>query len=435
MINIVTHCTGWRVSRARGAILQPCRARRRAQVRQHTAVVGGTGVAGGRSRRAATGVGANMRSPCTQAAKASSQAPQAGNDAASTSSHKSARPHGRSVKWAAGVAAGAALGSTGQPVASLAEQVLRPGAQSDPISAAKQLQAFLGSYVNQYGPETDARIAAAVSKLQDYIDTRTGVNEAATLAAAADAPGPGDAQQYTNFILDGLNGVLDWVTGLLFRDGPKPYIFDAAGRVIAEPSADAVARQQEQLREAADALRALVAQLQQARTRARSAATRTPRRTRAPPRSASPALALRHNPAPCLPVPAHNLPPGCLAAWPARPPQPVSLPPAHLPGLAPVFAPRGARRARVAGQPGGAADGHGRPTGLRRQPPAHAAAAGRSCGRRRSAAVALHTSRAGPPFGPAPSPPAPSSLAPPPTRCPVPRQARPLSSPCLTPGP
>ncbi|KAG2453534.1 hypothetical protein HYH02_001753 [Chlamydomonas schloesseri] len=198
------------------------------------------------------------------------------------------------VSAAAAAGGGGGGGSPGaQPLASLAEQVLSgagTGHGEDPVAAARQLQAFLSQYQHQYGPETDARIGAAVAKLQDYIDgagtggSAAGLREAlgafgaadasASAAAAAGAAGADAAPVYHNYILEQLTGVLDWVNNLLVRNGtPKPFVYDAYGRVVegagaaaAAGGAASVEQQQEQLRAASQSLRLLIQQLQQVNT-------------------------------------------------------------------------------------------------------------------------------------------------------------------------
>ncbi|GLI58635.1 hypothetical protein VaNZ11_000371, partial [Volvox africanus] len=166
-----------------------------------------------------------------------------------------------------------------QPMAALAEQVLagQDAVQDDPVAAARQLQLFLSQYKNQYGSETDARISAAVAKLQDYIQGysqqqyREGLGGASAvggLGAAAggvgDGASPGDGVVYHNYILEQLTGILDWVNNLLVNNNPKPYMFDAYGRVLDNATVkSSLEQQQEQLRAASNSLRVLIQQLQQ----------------------------------------------------------------------------------------------------------------------------------------------------------------------------
>eukprot|EP00198_Chlamydomonas_reinhardtii_P007686 XP_001697023.1 predicted protein [Chlamydomonas reinhardtii] len=76
------------------------------------------------------------------------------------------------------------------------------------------------------------------------------------------------APVYHNYILEQLTGVLDWVNNLLVRNGtPKPFVYDAYGRVVEDAGAAAsVEQQQEQLRAASQSLRLLIQQLQQVNT-------------------------------------------------------------------------------------------------------------------------------------------------------------------------
>ncbi|GIL70774.1 hypothetical protein Vretifemale_1339, partial [Volvox reticuliferus] len=61
-----------------------------------------------------------------------------------------------------------------------------------------------------------------------------------------------------------LTGILDWVNNLLVNNNPKPYMFDAYGRVLENPTVIAsLEQQQEQLRAASNSLRVLIQQLQQ----------------------------------------------------------------------------------------------------------------------------------------------------------------------------
>ncbi|GFR43915.1 hypothetical protein Agub_g5049, partial [Astrephomene gubernaculifera] len=170
----------------------------------------------------------------------------------------------------------------------LAQQVLmgQGAVQDDPVAAARQLQMFLTQYRDQYGPETDVRIGAAVQKLQEYIDGYSQQQQAFGAGGVAGAAGEvagmaggmldnGTAAEavsgaasaggaYHNYILEQLTGVLDWVNSLLVRSNPRPYVFDAYGRVVEDAgAAEGVVRQQEQLRAASSSLRMLIQQLQQ----------------------------------------------------------------------------------------------------------------------------------------------------------------------------
>lgn len=205
-------------------------------------------------------------------------------------------PPGPFASTATSAFSSGAGGGGAQPLASLADQVLADAAAAahgeDPVAAARQLQSFLGQYQHQYGAETDARIGAAIAKLQDYIDgaaagggggSAAGLRDAlgafgaadtsasaaaaaaATGAAAGASGGGGEAPVYHNYILEQLTGVLDWVNNLLVRNGtPKPFVYDAYGRVVEDAGAAAsVEQQQEQLRAASQSLRLLIQQLQQ----------------------------------------------------------------------------------------------------------------------------------------------------------------------------
>ncbi|KAG2498982.1 hypothetical protein HYH03_003169 [Edaphochlamys debaryana] len=181
--------------------------------------------------------------------------------------------------------------SATQPLATLADQVLTGSGHDDPVAAAKQLQAFLAQYRDQYGPETDARIGAAMSKLQEYINGYSGgaggggadraglmdaLGGAGGLLGALGSEGAGDAgaaardaaaqaaPEYHNYILENLTAVLDWVNNLLIKNGPKPYVYDSFGRIVQDPNAaSSLEQQQEQLKAASASLRVLIQQLSQ----------------------------------------------------------------------------------------------------------------------------------------------------------------------------